>query len=79
VFRQAIIACRKGGTVSHPGVYGGFLDKIPFGAAVSKALTIKSAETHVQRYKGAVGKIQNGASDPSFIVTHRMKLEDAHA
>jgi len=48
--REAILACRKGGTVSVPGVYGGFLDKIPFGAAMNKALTIKTGQTHVQRY-----------------------------
>jgi threonine dehydrogenase-like Zn-dependent dehydrogenase len=76
--RQAIIACRKGGTVSVPGVYGGFLDKIPFGAVVNKALTIKSGQTHVQRYlKPLLERIQNDEIDPSFIITHRMKLDDA--
>jgi threonine dehydrogenase-like Zn-dependent dehydrogenase len=78
VLRQAILACRKGGSVSVPGVYGGFLDKIPFGAVVSKALTIRSGLTHVQKYlKPLLHKIQNDEIDPSFIVTHRMKLEDA--
>src|SRR5690606_34163258 len=50
VLREAILACRNGGTVSVPGVYGGFVDKIPMGAVVNKALTIKSGQTHVQRY-----------------------------
>ena len=48
--RQAINSCRKGGTVSVPGVYGGFLDKVPFGAAFGKGLTFKMGQTHVHRY-----------------------------
>ena len=76
--RQAIMACRKGGTVSVPGVYGGFLDKVPFGAIVNKALTIKSGQTHVQRYlRPLLQRIENGEIDPSFVITHRMRLEDA--
>jgi threonine dehydrogenase-like Zn-dependent dehydrogenase len=76
--RQAMIACRNGGTLSIPGVYGGFIDKIPFGAVVNKALTIKSGQTHVHRYlKPLLERIQNGEIDPSFVVTHRMGLEDA--
>jgi threonine dehydrogenase-like Zn-dependent dehydrogenase len=76
--RQAIIACRKGGTVSVPGVYGGFVDKLPFGAVVNKGITIKSGQTHVQRYmKPLLEKIESGAIEPSFIITHRMKLDDA--
>jgi threonine dehydrogenase-like Zn-dependent dehydrogenase len=78
VLRQTIMCCRKGGTVSVPGVYGGFLDKVPFGAVVNKALTIKSGQTHVQRYlRPLLEKIENGDIDPSFVVTHRMRLEDA--
>ncbi len=78
VLRQAIIACRKGGTVSVPGVYGGLLDKIPFGAVVNKGLTIKSGQTHVHRYlKRLLALIEDGKIDPSFIITHRMKLDDA--
>lgn len=78
VLRQAIIACRKGGTVSVPGIYGGFLDKIPFGAVVNKALTIKSGQTHVHRYlKPLLKLIQDDKIDPSFIITHRMTLDDA--
>jgi threonine dehydrogenase-like Zn-dependent dehydrogenase len=78
VLRQAIIACRKGGTISVPGVYGGLLDKIPFGAAFNKGLTMKMGQTHVQKYlQPLLGKIRDGAIDPSFIITHRMKLEEA--
>ncbi|RPJ60545.1 MAG: glutathione-dependent formaldehyde dehydrogenase [Acidobacteria bacterium] len=76
--REAILACRKGGTVSVPGVYGAFLDKIPFGAAMNKALTIKTGQTHVQRYmQPLLERIQKGEIDPSFVVTHQMSLQDA--
>ena len=76
--RQAIAACRKGGTVSVPGVYGGFIDKMPMGAVVNKGLTIKSGQTHVQRYlKPLLDKISEGEIDPSFVITHRMSLEQA--
>jgi threonine dehydrogenase-like Zn-dependent dehydrogenase len=78
VLREAIMACRNGGTVSVPGVYGGFLDKIPFGSVMSRALTIKTGQTHVQRYmRPLLERIQNGEIDPSFVITHRMRLEDA--
>jgi len=76
--RQAIHACRKGGTVSVPGVYGGFLDKIPFGAAFAKGLTFKMGQTHVHKYmKPLLSKIENGDIDPSFVITHRLSLDDA--
>jgi len=76
--RQVIVACRKGGTVSIPGVYGGFIDKMPMGAAMNKGLTMKMGQTHVHRYlKPLLEHIQNGDIDPSFVITHRMKLEDA--
>jgi threonine dehydrogenase-like Zn-dependent dehydrogenase len=76
--REAIQYCRKGGTVSIPGVYGGFLDKIPFGAIVNKALTIKSGQTHVQRYlRPLLERIQRGEIDPTFVITHRLNLDDA--
>jgi threonine dehydrogenase-like Zn-dependent dehydrogenase len=76
--RQAIMACRKGGTVSVPGVYGGFDDKIPLGAFVNKALTLKTGQTHVQRYmKPLLDRIEKGEIDPSFVITHRMSLNDA--
>jgi len=78
VFRQALLACRKGGTVSVAGVYGGYDDKIPLGALVNKALTVKSGQTHVQHYmQPLLEKIQNGEIDPSFVITHRLPLEDA--
>lgn len=78
VLRQAIMCCRKGGTLSVPGVYVGLLDKIPFGAAMNKGLTIKMGQTHVQRYTAPLlEKILGGEIDPSFIITHRLALEDA--
>jgi threonine dehydrogenase-like Zn-dependent dehydrogenase len=78
VLRQAVIACRKAGTVSVPGVYGGFIDKFPMGAFVNKGLTMKSGQTHVHRYLEPLLKlIQEDKIDPSFIITHRLKLEDA--
>lgn len=76
--RQAIVACRKGGTVSIPGVYGGFADKIPLGAIVNKALTLRSGQTHVQRYlRPLLERIQKGEIDPSFVISHRLNLADA--
>lgn len=76
--REAIIACRKAGTVSIPGVYGGFVDHVPLGAVMNKALTIKTGQTHVQRYlQPLLERIQNGDIDPSYIITHRLNLEDA--
>ncbi len=74
--RQAIIACRKGGTVSVPGVYVGLLDKVPVGALMNKGLTLKSGQTHVQRYmKPLLEKIESGQIDPSFVITHSLPLE----
>lgn len=76
--RQVILACRKGGHVSIPGVYGGFLDKVPMGAAMNKALTFKTGQTHVHRYlQPLLQYIQNGEIDPTFIITHRLPLEQA--
>jgi threonine dehydrogenase-like Zn-dependent dehydrogenase len=76
--REAIMACRNGGTVSVPGVYGGLLDKIPFGAIMNRALTIKTGQTHVHRYlRPLLDRIQKGEIDPTFIITHRLRLEDA--
>jgi threonine dehydrogenase-like Zn-dependent dehydrogenase len=78
--RQAIQACRKGGTLSIPGVYGGFLDKIPFGAAFAKGLTFKMGQTHVHRYmRPLLERIERGEIDPSFVFTHRLSLDDAPA
>ena len=76
--RQAIDCCRKGGTVSAPGVYGGFLDKFPFGAAFNKGLTFKMGQTHMQRYlRPLLERVQKKEIDLSFIITHRGTLEDA--
>jgi len=76
--RQAIMCCRKGGTVSVPGVYVGLLDKMPMGAFVNKALTMKSGQTHVHRYlKPLMEKIEQGEIDPSFLITHRLPLAEA--
>ena len=76
--RQAINCCRKGGTVSIPGVYGGFLDKMPMGAAFGKGLTFKMGQTHMHKYlRPLLNRIQNGDIDPSFIITHTMSLSDA--
>jgi threonine dehydrogenase-like Zn-dependent dehydrogenase len=78
--RQAILACRNGGTVSVPGVYGGYDDKIPIGALMNRGLTIKSGQTHVPRYFATLlERINNGDIDPSFVITHRMRLADAPA
>lgn len=77
VLRQALQACRNGGTVSVPGVYGGLVDKIPFGAIVNKALTVKSGQTHVQHFmKPLLARIESGEIDPSFIITHRIGIDD---
>lgn len=77
VLRQAIQACRNGGTVSVPGVYGGVVDKIPIGAIVNKALTVKSGQTHVQHYmKPLLARIEAGEIDPSFIITHRVSMAE---
>ena len=76
--RQAIHACRKGGTVSVPGVYGGFIDKIPFGAAFQKGLTLRMGQTHVQRYmQPLLERIEAGEIDPGFVISHRLTLDDA--
>ena len=75
--RQAIMACRKGGTLSVPGVYIGLLDKIPFGALMNKGLTVKTGQTHTQRYLAPLLKtIEDGAIDPSFVITHERPLEE---
>ncbi|MFL6279081.1 MAG: zinc-dependent alcohol dehydrogenase [Vicinamibacterales bacterium] len=76
--RQAIMCCRKGGTVSIPGVYGGLLDKFPLGAAFAKGLTLKMGQTHMHKYMpGLLDRIERGEIDPSFIITHRVTLDDA--
>ena len=78
VLRQVIMACRKGGTVSVPGVYGGFIDKMPMGAYVNKGLTMKTGQTHMMRYmKPLLELIQGGKIDPSFVVSHRVPIDKA--
>jgi len=78
--RQAIGACRKGGTVSIPGVYGGWLDKFPLGPAFAKGLTLKMGQTHMHRYLPVLlGRIERGEIDPSFVITHRATLDEAPA
>jgi len=78
VIRQAIYCCRKAGTVSIPGVYIGMIDKFPLGQAMAKGLTLKSGQTHVQRYtRPLLEKIEAGEIDPSFVITHRLPLEEA--
>lgn len=76
--RQAIYCCRKGGTVSVPGVYGGFLDKFNFGPAFAKGLTFKMGQTHMQKYMPMLlEEIEKGTIDPTFVISHRMKLSEA--
>ena len=77
VLRQAIHCCRNFGTVSIIGVYGGFLDKIPFGSAINRGLTFRMAQTPVQHYlPKLLALIQDGKIDPSFVITHTAGLED---
>lgn len=76
--REAIKCCRKGGTLSIPGVFIGFLDKVPFGAIMNKGLTIKTGQTHVRKYTDRLMKhIQDGDIDPTFVITHRLRLDEA--
>ena len=75
--RTAIQACRPGGIVSIPGVYAGFLDKVPFGAAFAKGLTFRMGQTHVHRYlKTLLERIEAEDIDPSFVITHRVAFEE---
>jgi threonine dehydrogenase-like Zn-dependent dehydrogenase len=76
VLRQAIRCCRKGGTLSVPGVYLGHVDNFPAGPMMNKALTVKTGQTHMQRYLDPLlERIEDGDIDPSFIVTHQEPLE----
>jgi len=76
--RESILACRNGGTVSVIGVYSGLIDKFPMGAVMNRSLTIKSGQTHVHRYmKPLLERIQRGDIDPTFVITHTMRLDDA--
>jgi threonine dehydrogenase-like Zn-dependent dehydrogenase len=76
--REAIMSCRNGGIVSIMGVYGGLMDKFPIGAVMNRGLTIRTGQCHVQRYmKPLLQRIEDGEIDPSYIVTHTLKLTDA--
>jgi threonine dehydrogenase-like Zn-dependent dehydrogenase len=76
--REAIMACRKGGRVSVPGVYGGFLDKFPLGALMEKGLQLRTGQTHVQRYtQELLRRIGEGEIDTTFLISHRLPLEEA--
>ncbi len=76
--KQAILACRKGGRVSIPGVYGGMTDKFPLGALMEKGLQVRTGQTHVQRYlKPLMERIQAGEIDTTFLISHHLPLEDA--
>jgi threonine dehydrogenase-like Zn-dependent dehydrogenase len=78
VLRQAIQAVRKGGTLSIPGVYGGLLDKVPFGAAFGKGITMKMGQTNMHNYmKPLLDRIEKGQLDPSYIISHRITLDEA--
>ncbi|WP_109485311.1 zinc-dependent alcohol dehydrogenase [Occallatibacter savannae] len=78
VVRQAIIACKKGGTVSVPGVYASFIDNVPMGAYVNKGLTMKTGQTHMMRYmQPLLERIQRGDIDPSFVISHVLPIDQA--
>src|SRR5688500_3367376 len=77
VLREMIYVCRTAGTLSIPGVYGGLIDKIPFGAAMNKGLTFRMGQTHVNRWTDdLLRRIEEGQIDPSFVITHTARLED---
>lgn len=76
VLREMIYACRPAGTLSIPGVYGGLIDKIPFGALMNKGLTVRTGQTHVNRWTDdLLRRIQEGQIDPSFVITHSVGLD----
>jgi threonine dehydrogenase-like Zn-dependent dehydrogenase len=76
--RETILACRNGGTVSVIGVYGGFIDKFPMGSLMNRSLTIRTGQAHVQRYmKPLLERVKKGEIDPSFVITHTLRLDDA--
>jgi threonine dehydrogenase-like Zn-dependent dehydrogenase len=80
VLRQAIQSVRKGGSLSIPGVYGGVLDKVNFGAAFGKGVTMKMGQTNMHKYLAPLLKrVENGEIDPSFLITHRIGIEEAPA
>ena len=71
VLREMIYVCRPAGVLSVPGVYGGLIDKVPFGVAMNKGLTIRTGQTHVNRWTDdLLRRIEEGQIDPSFVITH---------
>ncbi|HRO60035.1 MAG TPA: zinc-dependent alcohol dehydrogenase [Burkholderiaceae bacterium] len=80
VLREMIYVCRPGGTLSIPGVYGGVVDKLPFGALMNKGLTVRTGQTHVNRWTdGLLRLIEEGQIDPSFVITHQVDLSEGPA
>jgi threonine dehydrogenase-like Zn-dependent dehydrogenase len=80
VLREMMYVCRPAGTLSVPGVYGGLIDKIPFGAVMNKGLTLRTGQTHVNRWtEDLLHRIEEGEIDPSFVITHQCNLEDGPA
>ncbi|MBN8903928.1 MAG: zinc-binding dehydrogenase, partial [Rhodospirillales bacterium] len=80
VLREIMYVCRPAGTISVPGVYGGLVDKIPFGAFMNKGLTMRTGQTHVNRWTDdLLRRIEEGQIDPSFVITHRASLEEGPA
>ena len=76
--REAAMSCRNGGTISIVGVYGGLMDKFPIGAVMNRSLTIKTGQCHVHRYmRPLLDRIRNGDIDPTFLISHRLQLDDA--
>jgi threonine dehydrogenase-like Zn-dependent dehydrogenase len=76
--REAVMSCRNGGTISIVGVYGGLMDKFPIGAVMNRSLTIKTGQCHVQRYmRPLLDRIKNGDIDPTFLISHRLPLDEA--
>ncbi len=78
VLRMALMAVRKGGRVSIPGVYGGMVDKFPMGALMQKGVEVRTGQTHVQRYtRDLLNRIMEGQIDTTFLISHRLPLEEA--
>jgi threonine dehydrogenase-like Zn-dependent dehydrogenase len=76
--REAVLSCKNGGIVSVIGAYSGFIDKFPMGPFMNRSLTMRSGQCHVQRYlRPLLERVQKGEIDPSFVISHRLRLEDA--
>jgi len=77
VIRQMVHACKKGGTLSVPGVYAGWIDKFPFGVIFGKGLTVKCGQTHIHKYmRSLIGRVEAGEVDLSYIITHSLPLSE---